>query len=151
MGLTVEFGTRVRTFDRAFFGLTSPANSDSGEWEIYIENNSGADAECPTVSSPSPLFLLSLGGFQLPIDIGDASASATLVDFEGVLLTEEVFERAAANTVHWSAADLCLACAEGSEANRPGRMVAFELDASFTQGTITGHSYATHCESLDKL
>ena len=151
MSLTVEFGATSRSFDRAFFGLTSPANADSGEWEIYIENNSGSDAECPTVSSPSPLFLLSLGGFRVPTDIGDASASATLVDFEGALLVDEVFERASTNTVHWSAADLCLACAEGSEPNRPGRMVAFELDATFAQGSITGHSYATHCESLDKL
>lgn len=150
MSLHVEFGATSRSFDRAFFGLTSPANSDSGEWEIYIENNSGSDAECPTESSPTPLFLLTLAGFRVPTDISDASATATLVDFEGALL-DEVVEPASTNTVHWSAADLCLACAEGSEPNRPGRMVAFQLDATFAQGTITGHSYATHCESLDKL
>jgi hypothetical protein len=151
MDLHVDFGATQRSFERAFFGLTSPAMSDSGEWEIYIENNAGTDTACPTVSSPSPLFLLSLGGFKIPTAIGDASSSATLVDFEGALLTEEVFERASAHNVHWTAADLCIACAEGSEADRPERMVAFDLSATFAGGTITGHSYATHCDSLDKL
>jgi hypothetical protein len=151
MDLGVSFGATSRSFDRAFFGLTSPAMSDSGEWEIYIENNAGTDDACPTVSSPSPDFLLSLGGFLVPTEIGEASASATLVDFEGALLTDEVFERASAHTVRWVAADLCIACSEGTETDRPERMVAFELDATFTGGTITGHSYATHCDSLDKI
>ena len=151
MNLTVNFGTTTRTFDRAFFGLTSPSMSDSGEWEIYIENNAGTDETCPTVSSPSPDFLLSLGGFLVPTEIGDSSSSATLVDFEGALLTDEVFERASAHTVSWRAADLCVACSEGTEADRPERMVAFDLAATFTGGTISGHSYARHCNSLDKI
>ncbi len=151
MNLQASFGSTERSFDRAFFGLTSPAMSDSAGWEVYIENNSGTDTECPTETSPSPAFLLSLGGFEAPTEISSASASATLVDFEGALLTEEVFERASAHSVRWVAADLCIACAEGSESDRPERMVAFDVDATFPSGTITGHGYATHCSSLDKL
>lgn len=151
MNLNVSFGNTSRSFDRAFFGLTSPAMSDSGEWEIYIENNAGTDEACPTVSSPSPDFLLSLGGFKVPTEIGDASSSATLVDFKGELLTEEVFERASAHTVSWVAADLCIACSEGTETDRPERMVSFDLEATFMGGTVSGHSYAKHCDSLDKI
>ena len=55
---------------------------------MYIENNAGTDDACPTISSPSPDFLLSLGGFLVPTEIGDASSSATLVDFEGAIVSE---------------------------------------------------------------
>ncbi len=149
--LKVEFGATTRDFDRAFFGLTSPAMSESGEWEIYIENNAGTDTACPTESSPTPLYLLTLAGFRAPSQFDSASASATLVDFEGALLTDSPISRSTANTVSWRAADLCIACAEGSEADRPERMVAFDVDATFAQGTISGHGFAKHCDSLDSL
>ncbi len=150
MTLNVSFGDVNRSFDRAFFGLSAPSQSDSGEWEIYIENNAGDDDACPTLTSPTPQFILTVAGLALPDD-ASVSGTATLVDFEGALLTDTVFEEASANTLSWTAADVCLACAEGNEADRADRMIAFDIDATFSEGSIAGHSYATHCESLDKL
>ena len=35
MNLSIVFGDVSESFDRAFFGMTSPAESESGDWEIY--------------------------------------------------------------------------------------------------------------------
>ncbi len=152
MNLVATFGTATRTFDRAFFGLTSPQMSDSGAWEIYIENGAGEDDQCPTMKSPLPDYLLLLA--ELPLatdDAGSVSATANLIDFEGALLPSAARAEAVSNTVTWSAYDPCIACAEGSEDDRTTRMVAVDIEATFAGGSISGHSYATHCDSLDSL
>lgn len=151
MSLQATFGATTRSFDRAFFGLSAPAASDSGEWEVYIETNSGDDAKCPTESSPTPLFLMTVSGMSMPASPVPLSATANLVDFEGALLTSSVFEKASAATLNWAAAAPCLECAQGTQDDHEGRMLAFDIEASFPGGTILGHGYATHCESLDKL
>ena len=152
MNLVATFGATTRTFDRAFFGLTSPKNSKSGDWEVYIENGAGDDAECPSMKSPTPDYLLILAGMPLAtVDPGPITATANLIDFEGALLTESFREEAASNTVTWAAFDPCIACAEGTEDDRPSRMVAVDIEAAFADGSISGHSYATHCDSLDDL
>jgi hypothetical protein len=150
--LRAEFGATTRAFERAFFGLSAPSQSDSGEWEIYIEAGAGGDGACPTMDSPTPLFTLIVAGLGLPTEQSEAATgTVNLVDFEGQLLTDMVFEKASSNTVTWVAADPCVACAEGSEADRSDRMIAIDIDASFSGGSISGHSYATHCGSLDAL
>jgi hypothetical protein len=150
--LRAEFGATTRDFERAFFGLSSPAQSDSGDWEIYLESGAGGDAACPTMDSPTPLFTLITAGLALPSTQSEMmSGTVTLVDFEGALLMDTFFEKASSNTVTFRAADPCVACAEGGEADRSDRMVAIDIDASFAGGSIQGHSYATHCDSLDAL
>jgi hypothetical protein len=152
MNLVATFGATTRTFDRAFFGLTSPEKSESGEWEVYIENGAGADDACPTMKSPTPDYLLLLAGMPLAtVDPGPIMASANLVDFEGALLPDSIREEPASNSVTWAAYDPCIACAEGTEEDRASRMVAVDIETTFASGSITGHSYATHCESLDDL
>jgi len=152
MHLTAVFGTTTEMFDRAFFGLSSPNNSDSGKWEVYIENGAGDDAQCPTDTSPIPRFLLIIAAIPLPSEARDTPATvANLVDFEGALLPQSPREEASALSLSWSAFDACVACAEGSEADRANRMVALDIEASFANGKISGHSFATHCDSLDKL
>ena len=150
--LTATFGATTRTFDRAFFGLTSPQQSESGAWEVYIENGAGANDQCPTMKSPTPDYLLLLAGMPLAtVDPGPIAATANLIDFEGALLTDSIREEATSNTVTWAAYDPCLACAEGTEDDRPDRMVAIDIESTFASGSISGHSYATHCDSLDDL
>ena len=152
MNLTATFGATTRTFDRAFFGLTSPQQSESGAWEVYIENGAGADDQCPTMKSPTPDYLLLLAGMPLAtVDPGPITATANLIDLEGALLTDSIREEATSNTVTWAAYDPCLACAEGTEDDRPDRMVAIDIASTFASGSISGHSYATHCDSLDDL
>ncbi len=152
MSLVATFGGTTRNFDRAFFGLTSPQKSESGDWEVYIENGAGDDDQCPTMKSPTPDFLLLLAGMPLAtLDPGPITATANLLDFEGDLLTKAIREEATSNTVTWAGYDPCIACAEGTEPDRPSRMVAVDIEATFASGTISGHSYATHCDSLDDL
>lgn len=152
MSLTATFGATTRDFDRAFFGLTSPAKSDSGDWEIYIENGAGDDDQCPTMKSPIPDYLLILAGIPLAtVNPGPVSVTANLVDFEGALLPAAPREEASSNTLTWVAYDPCIACAEGSEPDRDDRMIAVDIEATFAGGTISGHSFATHCDSLDDL
>ncbi len=152
MDLTATFGETVRTFDRAFFGLTSPQNSDSGEWELYIENGAGADEECPSMKSPTPDYLFILASMPLQsADPGPITATANLIDFEGALLVDSIREEAASNSVTWVSYDPCVACAEGTENDRDDRHLAVDIEATFADGSISGHAYATHCDSLDNL
>jgi len=119
---------------------------------VYIENGAGDDDACPTMNSPVPRYLLILAGLPLATDVaGPVTATANLVDFEGALLPQSPREEASSNSVTWVAFDPCIACAEGTEADRPSRVVAVDIEASFAGGTISGHSVATHCDSLDDL
>ncbi len=152
MNLIATFGATTRTFDRAFFGFTSPENSESGEWELYIENGAGTDDQCPTMQSPIPNYLLVIAGIPLAtVDPGPVSVTANLIDFEGALLPSAPREEASATTITWSAYDPCLACAEGDEPDRASRMIAVEIESTFSGGNIAGHSYAVHCDSLDTI
>ena len=152
MTLTAEFGATTRSFERAFFGLVSPQNSESGSWEVYIENSAGGGEQCPSMSSPTPRYLLILAGLPLPSDgNGPVSGTVNLIDFEGALLPQAPREAASNNMVTWRAFDPCIACAEGTEPDRASRMVAVDIETTFEGGTIIGHSYATHCDSLDDL
>ncbi len=153
MTLSAEFGVTTRPFERAFFGLTSPQNSGSGTWEVYIENSAGGGEQCPSMNSPTPRYLLILAGLPFPSDgaAGPVSGTVNLVDFEGALLPQAPREEASSNTVTWRAFDPCIACVEGTEPDRASRMVAVDIETTFAGGTISGHSYATHCDSLDDL
>ncbi len=153
MTLEVQFGAVTRTFDRAFFGLVSPAQSDSGNWEYYIESGSGDDDSCPSKSSPTPRFLLITSGIAPGTTAGEvvAPVAATVIDFEGDLLQGAPLSRSETRSLTWIAADACIPCAEGAEPDRADRMIAVDIDASFAEGTVSGHLYATHCDSLDSL
>jgi len=152
MNLVANFGGTMRSFDRAFFGLTSPQNSQSGKWEVYVENGAGDDEACPSMKSPLPNYLLILASLPIQSEVsGSFSGTANLVDFEGALLPLAPREEATGNSITWVAFDPCIACAEGSEPDRDDRMVALDIETSFENGSISGHSYATHCESLDDL
>ncbi len=152
MSLTAAFSLSTQSFDRAFFGLESPAQSASGQWEVYIEAGSGADAACPSKASPTPRFLFIVSGSTPGTQVGEEAGpvAANLIDFAGELATE-ILSRSTARSMKWVAADLCIACAEGSEADRDSRMLAADISATFAEGSIEGHVYATHCDSLDKL
>jgi len=153
MSLEVQFGSITRTFDRAFFGLVSPAQSDSGNWEYYIESGSGDDDACPSKSSPTPRFLLITSGIAPGTSAGEVvtPVAATVVDFEGDLLQGSPLSRSETRSLKWIAADGCIPCAEGTEPDRATRMIAVDIDASFAEGTVSGHVYAIHCDSLDVL
>ena len=151
--LSATFGGTTEEFDRAFFGLTSPGKSDSGDWELHIESYGGGDDACPTESSPAPDRTVVLARVPIPAGPGMTGEGQTsLLDFTGSLIPGvPPTSTATSHTIVWTAADPCIPCAEGTEADRQDRFVAFDLSATFAEGTALGHLYATHCDSLDDL
>lgn len=152
MTLSASFGDNTIAFERAFFGLSAPAQSTGGVWEVYLESSAGGESTCPTMSSPPPQVLLRVAGLAVPSTQPEATSGVVnLFDFDDQLLSDSVFASADTNTVHWAAADLCVACAEGSEDDRAERMLALDIEAVFPDGRVSGHIFATHCDSLDLL
>jgi hypothetical protein len=153
--LTAIFGATSRGFDRAFFGLTAPDRTTSGAWEIHLEATAGGADGCPTQSSPTPDRTLVVAALLVPPappepPPGPVAPTVSLLDFEGALLPDSPVATASRATASWVAADPCVACAEG-ESDRADRFVAFELSATFADGSVAGHVFASHCASLDDL
>ena len=152
LAVTANFDGTTRDLERAYFGLTSPGQSGSGQWEVYVEGYRGGDDGCPTETAATPDQTLIVSGMLIPSEPGNGVVgSSTLLDFEGALL--ELVPNASATTVSivWVAADPCVACTEGTEADRDDRFVSFDLSATFEGGSVGGRVYATHCDSLDAL
>lgn len=169
MGLTVTAAgeSYARPLHAGHFGLTVTAGQPT---ELYVEATEGDDGTCPQEDSPTPVYLVTMSGLALPLaatprtqpDGGGAGVKVTLVDFAGDLLPDGViYATASALTVTPQAAALCASgdgCAEPmTPADLPasGAFVAFDLQADLAddQGavvaTLSGHVYATHCDSLD--
>lgn len=149
--LQATFGSATAPLSRAVYGLTAPANSSSGEWEIYLEAHEGGDPGCPTMSSPTPLHTLVVAGLPAPLPATPLTeadgVSASLLDFDGALLGVNPVSQATAVSITPTAASLCTACV--GQGPDPSGYVALDIAATFAEGSITGHVYATHCESLD--
>jgi hypothetical protein len=153
--LTLEaaFGRARARFDRAFYGLTAPGESASGALELHVEVYAGGADGCPRMDSPTPARTL-IARLPLledaPLEGPSSRAAVTLLDFEGGLLEgPEPFARATRFAVTPRAADVCGACLGAPSPSHPGGLVAFALDAEFAGGTVRGHLFATHCDSLD--
>jgi hypothetical protein len=120
--LTATF-MATRTLDVAYFGNNS-------DFTLYVEAYKGAAAGCPTMNSPSPEYTLILG------QIGAQGTSpASFIDFKGDMLPSVQPVTATSVTLTPVAADTDFA--------------AFDVMLTFAAGTVSGHFYATHCDSLD--
>lgn len=134
--LTVRFGGTTLPIERSVYG-TERAGAG---FAIHLEALHGGFSGCPMMTSPTPARTLVVSGLPVPRDTTARSerdgVSATLLDYEGTLLPGAPLSRATAVSVTATAAD-------------PNSFVALELTATFPQGTIAGHIFATHCDSLD--
>jgi hypothetical protein len=149
----VNFDGTERAVDRAYFGLTAPANGDSGGWELHIEVYAGGDPGCPTAQSASPDQTLIVTGVPVPenaVPVDQSVAAVSLLDFEGALLPGTPVSSATALSVTAVAANPCVECASGGSPTGE-RLVAVDVSATFAEGTAAGHLFATHCDSLDDL
>lgn len=133
--------------DRAQFGLTKLPEGH----EIYVEAHFGGDPACPTQGSPSPARTAIITGLLAEDPVGktidfDSHARANLLDFAGDITTEPILKGVAV-TLTSLPSNPCLDCAAGD----PARFVAFEVDATLSDGTtIQGTVRAAHCGSLDE-
>jgi hypothetical protein len=136
--LTARFAI-TEPFERSLFGLTSPAKSTSKTWELHVEAVHGGDPGCPSEMSATPDRSLVIAGLPKGFDTKRTYAEgvrATLLDFKGTLTKEPILRATAVTATPGSSSDAA---------------ISFDLDATFPGGTISGHIYATHCDSMDDL
>ncbi len=146
--LTARFGATTRILDRAVYGVTAaPGQAPT----LHVEAYRGGAAGCPTASSPSPDYTLVLGELPLPTTSAPLTTTANVLDFVGDLLGGPLGAAATAATATPVAIDVCPTCVGQPAPADPDGLVAFDLSATFAAGTIGGHLFATHCDSLDAM
>ena len=124
----------TRTLDRAYYGVTQSNQT------LHVEAYRNAPAGCPTMSSPNPDYTFILGRVPIPTDRTPSSSPGNILDFKGDLLGGPLGAQATMVTIVPVAADRVMAT-DG--------FVALDVMATFQNGTVNGHLYATHCASLD--
>jgi len=149
--LTVRFGAVERPVSVAAYGLTPPAAAGEPT-TLYLEAWEGRFDGCPTEQSPTPARTFILAGPE--VDAGGhlqptGELSATLLDYEGDLLTDGVFTRATAVEVMVRAATVCAGCVGAPSPSDPDGFVSLSVTVTFAEGVVEGGLYAIHCDSLD--
>lgn len=146
--LLLEFRNETRNFDRAYYGITAPAASDSGQYELYIEAYAGGAEGCPTQSSPTPDLTLVIASIPLP-EGEPLETTSTLLDFSGAILPNTPFQRATEITLTPTDANLCTECLGNPEPSHAEGFAALNINIVFPEGVVSGKLYATHCDSFD--
>lgn len=136
--LAARFGSVQRTLDRAYFGVTRSASGAT----LHVEAYRGGGTGCPTQSSPTTDYTLVLATVPIPSGMTPLTSPGNILDFVGDLLNGPLGAAATAVTITPLATDVCATCT--------GTFLAVETSITFAAGTITGHLYATHCDSLDE-
>jgi hypothetical protein len=135
----------TRTLDHAFYGVTASATGATLHVEAYL----GGDPGCPTATSATTTYTLILGAVPIPTSTTPASSPGNVLDYQGDLLGGPLGAKATAVVVTPVAAAVCATCVGKPAPSDPGGFIALDLAMTFAAGTITGHVYATHCDSLD--
>ncbi len=126
--LSAAFQT-THVLDEAVFGFTT---SDS---TLHVEAYRGGAGGCPSNTSPTPDYTLVLGKVAMPTGTAGTSSPGNVLDFVGDLLGGSLGAQATMVSI--------FAVAAGTD------FVALDIALEFTDGMVTGHLYATHCDSLD--
>ena len=113
-----------RTLDVAYYGTNT-------DLTLRLEAYKGAAAGCPTMNSPTPDYTLILSRIN-----SEHTSPASFIDFKGDMLpsVQPVSATAVTLTPVTFATDF----------------IAYDVMLTFDAGTISGHFYATHCDSLDE-
>ncbi len=141
--LTATFGTDTRKLDRAYYGISRTTTGST----LHVEAYKGGGAGCPAMTSPTPDYTLILG--KVPITAATTSPG-NLLDFKGDLLDGPLGAAATTVTLTAFAADVCPACVGMPAPADVDGFAAFDTSLTFAAGTITGHLFAAHCDSLDE-
>jgi hypothetical protein len=130
--LTATFGGTTRTLDVAYFGVTTMGGTQS----LYVEAYGAAAAGCPSMSSPTPDYTLIFGSVPMPTSTAALTSIANLIDFQGDLLPSPAPVKATVVAL--------------TPVAKNTTELALDVDLTFASGTLAGHLYATHCDSLDE-
>ena len=146
--LTAQFGATTRVLDRAVYGITAIPNQAP---TLHVEAHKGGGTGCPSASSPTPEYTLVLGEIPMPTTAEPQAVRANVLDFQGDLLGGPLGAAATAATAATVALDVCPGCVGQTAPSDPDGLVALDLDATFSGGTVVGHLFAIHCDSLDAI
>lgn len=113
------FDGAAAAFDRAQFGI------ETGGETRHVEAFGGGDPACPSESSPTPQRTLVFAG------VGGATPKLSYFDFVG---SGAPLVKAKTLTI--------------TNVVKLADVVAFDVDATFDNGTVKGHVAATLCDSL---
>lgn len=127
--LVATFGATTRQLDVAYFGVTGATQA------LYVEAYGGAAAGCPSMSSPTPDYTLIFGDVPMPASTAAITSPANLIDFQGDLLPSPAPLKATVVTL--------------TPVAKNATELALDVDLTFPSGTLAGHLFATHCDSLD--
>lgn len=151
--LNAKFNGTEAPLTKAFYGLSAATTTDSGAPELYLELFEADFEGCPVQDSPTPKRTIILTGIKLPVEQGtltqDDGVKGKLLDYDGVLLGDGLFADPTSATVDLMSAQLCLECLGMPAPSHEEGFVSFDLNLQFEGGTIAGHVYATHCDSMD--
>ncbi|HSO39459.1 MAG TPA: hypothetical protein VLT33_43325, partial [Labilithrix sp.] len=135
--LVASFGGLTRPLDRAQFGTQQ---GDAGA-QLHVESHSGGLPACPTAQSPTPTYTLIVSSIPRGAAGGAASAkdgvTSAFFDFKGDLSLPPL-TKATSVSVTGLVEDTAT----------PPAWSAFDVTATFKEGTVTGHVYAAYCASL---
>lgn len=131
--LSIVFGSKKATLDKAYFGLNLSGT-------LHIEAHGGGKVGCPTSSSAydHTLIIPEVSRPTLEVDT-PLPIVATLLDYKGDLFEDP--------TAKATSATLTPAFIDSAS---PAVFVEGVVQATFSAGTLDGHLYATHCDSLDE-
>ena len=146
--LDAVFGNTTYPLEGTYFGLTAPEQSGDPT-TLYIEAYTGYD-DCPEENSAPPIIHVLLNNTPLPLAPGttltmEDGLTATLLDYEGVV-TDAIFLSATAIEINVVDAEICEDCV-GTE--QPDAFLALDVEIVFDGGSVTGHIYGSHCQSMD--
>ena len=147
----VVFGSVTEPIEHSAYGVDKDAQGKSG---IYIEAWHGGFTGCPTQQSPTTERTLIISGLPLPspgkIFTKAQGLVVSLFDFKGTLLKGQPLSKATDAKVTFVAASVCPSCVGNPAPADPKGFVALDITATFAEGTISGHVYATHCDTFDR-
>lgn len=136
--LTVTIGAKSGPLDRAQFGFNT---TDGAVPTVQVEAHFGGDPACPSQTSPTPDRTVVFANVPLAKGLATEASGlkATLLDFKGDLTTEPLVRATAVK----------LTVVDFASAPKASSYVAFDVEATFPTGSVKGHAYATHCDSMD--
>lgn len=120
----------TRTLDRAFYGV----NADDGT--LHVEIQKGGSTGCPEMTSPTPEYTAIIG--RVPaMTAATGTSGGNFLDYQGDMLPSMMLGQAASSV------------ALTNIVYTVGASVGLDVTMTFPAGTVTGHLYAIHCDSLD--
>ncbi len=136
--LEAAFGAKKGSLDRAQFGTSE---ADGGAESMHVEAHFGGATACPDENSPTPDRTLVVSG------VPRASVGKSFSRADGISAAFFDFKNDFDLPPLTKASSVVVKVIAEDGAPTPA-WVAMDVEATFPEGTVTGHIYAEFCDSL---